>query len=189
MFIVSPLQQAYARPSTHSLLISKLKAYGFIESAASLIRSYLCGRLQRVRVGNSYSDWKTIQHGVPQGSILGPLLFNLFINDLTFFINDAKLRLYADDTTLYLSHSNQEVFKSRAQSKFDMLQSRFRCNYLSISESKTKVLPVGDNPPHCELIADRTRPPLEVVRCMKLLGLTTGSSLSFKAHVESFYMQ
>ena len=99
---------------SHSLLITKLKGYGFIESAASLIRSYLCVRLQRVRVGNSYSDWKTIQHGVPQGSILGPLLFNLFTNDLTFFINDAKLRLYADDTTLYLSHSNQEVFKSRA---------------------------------------------------------------------------
>ena len=91
---------------SHSLLISKLKAYGFIESAASLICSYLCGRLQRVRVGNSYSDWKTIQHGVPGGSILGPLLFNLFINGLTHFINDAELRLYADDTILYLSHCN-----------------------------------------------------------------------------------
>ena len=96
---------------SHSLLISKLKAYGFIESAASLIRSYLCGRLQHARVGNSYSDWKKIQHGFPQGSILRPLLFNLFINDLTHFITDAKLRLYADDTTLYLSHSNQEVLK------------------------------------------------------------------------------
>ena len=71
--------------------------------------AYLCGRLQHVRVGNCYSDWKTIQHGVPQGSILGPLLFNLFINDPTSFINDAKVRLYADDMTLYLSQSNQEV--------------------------------------------------------------------------------
>ena len=132
---------------SHSLLISKLKAYGFTESAVNLIHSYLCDRLQRVKIGNTYSDWKTIHHGVPHGSILGPLLFNLFINDLTYSINDAKLRLYADDTTLYLSHPNQDVLESRSQSKFNVLQSWFKCNYLSINESKTKVLPLGDNPP------------------------------------------
>ena len=98
-----------------------------------------------------------------------------------------KLRLYADDTTLYLSRSNQEVLKSRAQSKFDELQSWFKCNYFSINESKTKVLPLGDNPPHQELIVERTRPPLEVVRCMKLLGLTIDSFLHFKAHIKSIY--
>ena len=115
---------------SHSLLISKLNAYGFTENAVNLIRSYLHDRLQRVKIGNNYSDWKTIQHGVPQGSILGPLLFNLFINDLTYFVNDAKLRLYADDTTLYLSHPNQYALESRSQSKFDVLQSWFKCNYL-----------------------------------------------------------
>ena len=66
-----------------------------------------------------------------------------------------------------------------------MLQSWFKRDYLSINESKTNVLPLGDNPPCYELIADRTRPPLEVVHNMKLLGLTIDSSLSFKAHVKS----
>ena len=116
---------------------------------------------------------------------MGPLLFNLFINDLTYFVNDAKLRLYADDTTLYLSHPNQYALELRSQSKFDVLQSWFKCNYLSINESKTKVLPLGDNPPCYELFADRTRPPLEVVHYMKLLGLTIDSSLSFKVHIKS----
>ena len=116
---------------------------------------------------------------------MGPLLFNLFINDLTYSVDDAKLRLYADDATLYLSHPNEDVLESRAQSKFDVLQSWFKCNYLSINESKTKVLPLGDNPPYYELFADCTRPPLEVVHDMKLLGLTIDSSLSFKAHIKS----
>ena len=77
------------------------------------------------------------------------------------------------------------MLESRSQSKFDVLQSWFTCNYLSINESKTKVLPLGDDPPYYELFADRTRPPLEVVHDMKLLGLTIDSSLSFKAHIKS----
>ena len=67
-------------------------------------------------------------------------LFNLFINDLTYFVNDAKLRLYADDTTQYLSHPNEDVLELTTQSDFDVLQSWFKGNYLSINESKTKVL-------------------------------------------------
>ena len=77
------------------------------------------------------------------------------------------------------------MLKSRSQSKFDVLQSWFKCNYLSINKSKTKVLPLGDNPPCYELFADHTGPPLEVANDMKLLGLTIDSSLSFKAHVKS----
>ena len=161
---------------SHSLLISKLKAYGFTESAVNL---------QRVKIGYTYSDWKRVQHGVPQGSILVPLLFNLFVNVLTYSFDDAKLRLYADDTTLNLSHPNQDVLESRIQSKFDVLQSWFKCNYFSINESKTTVLLLGDNPPSYELFADRTRPPFEVVRDMQLLGLTIDSSLSFKTHIKS----
>ena len=116
---------------------------------------------------------------------MGPNLFNLFINNLTYSVDDAKLRRYAEDTTLYLSHPNQDVLESRSQSKFDVLKSWFTCNYLSLNESKTKVLPLGDNPPYYELFADRTRPPLEVAHDMKLLGLTIDSSLSFKAHIKS----
>ena len=168
--IAVDLSKAFGAIS-HSLLISKIKAYGFTENPVNLIRSFLCDRFQRVKIGNTYSDWKTIQHGVPQGSIFRPLLFNLFINDLTYSVDDAKLRLYAADSSLYLSHPNQDVLETRSQSKFDVLQSWFKCNYSSINESKTKVLPLGDNPPYYELFADRTRPPLEVVHDMKLLDL------------------
>ena len=86
---------------------------------------------------------------------------------------------------IYHTLTKQDVLESRPQSKFDVFQSWFKCNYLIINGSKTKVLPLGDNPPYYELFADRTRPPLQVVHDMKLLRLTIDSSLSFKAHIKS----
>ena len=128
-------------------------------------------------IAATYSDWRTVQHGVPQGSILGPLLFNLFINDLTYFVDDVNLMLYADDTTEYSSHHDRDTLQFTIQSNLDVLQSWFKCNYLGVNESKTKVLPLGDKPPYYQLFSDRTKPPLEVVGDMKLLGLTIDSSL------------
>ena len=63
--------------------------------------SYLCGRRQRVKLDNVYSDWRVVKTGVPQGSLLGPLLFNIYINDLNYKVSNTSLRLYPDDTTEY----------------------------------------------------------------------------------------
>ena len=71
------------------------------------------------------------------------------------------------------------------QNTFDMLHSWFEYNYLSVNEAKTKVLSLGDNPTHIQLFADRTKPPLDVVKELKLLGLTIDSPLTYKVHVKS----
>ena len=84
----------------HDLIISKLHAYGVSTPACELLFTYLHGRKKRVKISTSRSSWTTLSKGVPQGSILGPLLFNIFTNDLFLFIEKCKLYNYADDNSL-----------------------------------------------------------------------------------------
>ena len=86
----------------HDLLIAKLGAYGFQEDALVFMKSYFTNRQQRVRVNSNFSMWEKIISGVPQGSILGLLLFNIFLNDLFHFVENSDLGHYADDNTLYV---------------------------------------------------------------------------------------
>ena len=85
----------------HELLIAKLDAYGFDIKSVKLIQQYLSNRKQRVKVGNAYSSWKEIFYGIPQGSILGLLIFNIFLCDLFYFHEGFAVVSYADDTTSY----------------------------------------------------------------------------------------
>jgi len=91
------------------LLLSKLKAYGFSESTINLMRSYFDKRKCRVRIGSQVaSEWKEVLRGCPQGSTFGPLLWNIFQNDLTYTISKCNFKMYADDHQL---HSTGEAIK------------------------------------------------------------------------------
>ena len=86
----------------YELLTTKLNAYGFSLPALPLINSYLSNRKQRTKIENTYSTWLDIIFGVPQGSILRPLLFNVFLVDLLFTVNDIDIASYADDNTPHM---------------------------------------------------------------------------------------
>ena len=83
----------------YNFLLAKLSAYGVNEDALQLLCSYLTDRKQHVKIDGNLSDWQIMKSGVPQGSILGPLLFNIHMNDANFSDISCSLRFYADDTT------------------------------------------------------------------------------------------
>ena len=85
----------------HDLIIAKLESYGFQIDTLKLIHNYLSNRKQRIKVNDTYSSWKNISYGVPQGSILSPLLFNIHLCNLFYFLEDLDIASYADDTTIY----------------------------------------------------------------------------------------
>ena len=92
----------------HDLLIAKLNAYGFDYSSLKLIHSYLTNRHQRVRGNSKFSSWNDIIYGVPQGSILGPLIFNIYLSDLFMFCETSNLANYADDNSPYSCNKDTE---------------------------------------------------------------------------------
>ena len=102
---------------SHSLTLKKLDAYGFNSSSLELIRSLFDSRLNRVKLNGHMSEWRIMERGCPQGSSFGPLLWNMFQNDMAFHIPDSNLTLYADDHQLYVTGKTYEEVESTLETQ------------------------------------------------------------------------
>ena len=165
----------------HQLLLAKLHAYGFSQQALAIICSYLSNRKQRIKINNVFSSWKDLILGVPQGSVLGPLLFNIYLNDLFFFLKDVGICNFADDTTTYISDESLEnVLKSLE--KNSMLAIRwFENNYMKLNTDKCRLIVSGYK--HEQVWANIGKDLIWESNDVKLLGVTIDRDLKFDKHV------
>ncbi|KAK3093996.1 hypothetical protein FSP39_022688 [Pinctada imbricata] len=127
----------------HKLLLEKLKYYGVTEHSLKLITSYLSDRLQCVKLNGFISSYKNTIKGVPQGSIFGPVLFNIFINDIFLFVQNATLYNYADDNTLSHSDSDPQKVVSALVNDSSTLIDWFSFNRMKANPSKFQAIAVG----------------------------------------------
>ena len=124
----------------HELLIAKLHAYGFSLESLTFIQSYLTNRIQRVKINSSFSEYSNVESGVPQGSISGPLFFNIFICDLFFDDIDIDLANYADDTTPYAYDLELDKVIESLEKNIDKLFHWFSDNFLKANPDKCHLL-------------------------------------------------
>ena len=167
----------------HELLLAKLDAYGFSKNALCFIHSYLTDREQRVKVNGAFSEWQETRLGVPQGSILGPLLFNIYINDLFYLLKDTDICNYADDTTIYVCDNQLENIQSRLEQDALKLSGWFRENYMKLNDDKCHLHVFGDETNDVSVTVGNSL--IKESTEEKLLGVTIDKDLSFKNHLDS----
>lgn len=174
----------------HSILCAKLKLhFNFCNTATNLIESYLSNRFQYVDLGVSQSTLLPVNRGVPQGSIIGPLLFSMYANDLPNYLHNCNTRMYADDVQLYLSCKPDDIDACVSMLNQDL--ERINCwasaNGLAINPVKSKCLIIGKRsilPTQTPHISLRERK-IEIVRTAKNLGVIFNSNLTWSDHINT----
>ena len=165
----------------HKRLINKLKAYGVNGPILDWIESFLTGRTQRVKVKNSYSDYTSVKSGIPQGSILGPLLFIIFINDLPDVVKSA-CKIFADDTKIYNSHKK---YKTLQEDLLNLLKWS-ELWQLHFNTSKCGALHIGSkNSKHEYYTDENSTLKLKTVNTERDVGVTFSSDLKFDEHISN----
>ena len=129
---------------SHEVLIAKLDAYGFDKNALNLVNSYLTYRKERVKINDKYSSWSEVLFGVPQGSISQPLLFNVFICDMFYFLENFDIANYADDSTPYNADKNIEFVANNLEQLSSILFKWLNDNYMKVNTGKSHLLFSGN---------------------------------------------
>ena len=174
----------------HSILLKKLLNYGIRGIAHDWFSSYLSNRRQFVSIGNVTSEHKHITCGVPQGSVLGPLLFILYINDLQNSANDIDFHLFADDSNLFCSHKSLQYLESKLNVQPNNVHEWLCANKLSLNIDKSNF--VIFHPPQKKVnyiinlkINDKSLEQRESIKYLRVIVIDC--NLNWKAHVHDTF--
>ena len=177
--LLTDLSKAFGSIS-HSLILAKLNAYGFSKTSLDLINNYLSGRTQRTKIGDCFSSWREIVYGVPEGSILGPLLFNIYMNDLFLFSDDFNIANYADDSSPYeFSGSSEDVIRKLEKDAIILIE-WYKFNYLKPNPDKWHLL-LSDTTSDLKIRIDDEC--ISNNSYVKILGVNFDNKLNFNIHV------
>lgn len=169
----------------HKILLKKLYHYGLRDNVYDWFKSYLTGRSQYVSIGNIDSDITNISTGVPQGSVLGPILFLLYINDFHHCSNVLNFHLFADDANLFYSNKKLDVLESTLNNELSHVQNWLQANRLSLNVKKSNFVifhpPQKKIPFKLKLYLSNNL--LNQVTNIKYLGVFFDENLNWKHHV------
>lgn len=163
------------------ILLQKLDRYGIRNTELNWFKSYLLGRRQKTKVNNLLSDATNVNFGVPQGSLLGVLLFLIYINDMEKKVVHSKLMLFADDALLFVSDVSVDEGIDKINSDLKELQNWFQMNKLKLNINKTKAMILNGSTRRSICIDNE---PIEIIDEIKYLGILIDNKLTFNAHVE-----
>lgn len=169
----------------HALLLEKLRKYGLRGKLGGWLESYLSNRQQIVEIDHIKSSKLSISCGVPQGSVLGPLLFVLFINDLPNIVSECHLIMFADDNSLLITKDNHLDLVHNSQEKINTFVSKFSSDKLLLNESKTVFInftPRSLNYQESFLLRINGQS-LEQVKSTKFLGVHIDNALNWECHI------
>jgi hypothetical protein len=171
---------------SHNLLIEKLENLGITGTAHNMFKSYLSNRTQVVKIGNYVSDSAAVGWGIPQGSILGPLLFSIYVNSVTTIGLTAQLTLYADDTCLFYFGRNLSDIINEAQADLNKYNVWCQSNLLTINTKKTSYMIFAAKNKNISQIPTLmiNSDPIHRSNTEKYLGLLLDDKLTWKSHIQ-----
>ena len=169
----------------HDLLVAKLHAYGLSENAVTFIYSYLKRRKQGVKINETESIFQILLSGVPQGSILGPILFNIFINDLFLFIKDVELANFADDNTIYISNKNVEEVIKILEKESKVAIDWFKINDMIVNPGKFQAMILNHDKKENLYSLNINNSVISSKESVSLLGIEIDNKLNFEKHVST----